>query len=161
MCCGRQCNPGRRELSIDLPVAENAPEPDRRWAGQFAASLADVARSSRDWTAAARRTDGEIVLSIRPVSDEAKRHLESVGKITFFTEEGWIDPNKPESLSKIDGGIVLTQTVSEHAPKSGRFTGILVASNGWLACGRPKAIRISVPLRDWQVTRSDEPRARP
>jgi thiol:disulfide interchange protein DsbD len=149
MCCGRECNPGFADLSIELPVTEIAPSPDRRWARLFKESLASVAKPSRDWAVIAERKGAEIVLRISPVSDAARRQLDRITEVTFFTEDGWVDPNKPGSMANTGSGIVLTQTVSEYAPKPapGRLTGILESPQGWLPDAEPKSIRIAVPLR--------------
>jgi DsbC/DsbD-like thiol-disulfide interchange protein len=150
MCCGRECHPGFGKLSITLPVIADAPAPDRRWARLFAESLADVPEPSRDWAVKAVRDRGEITLRMTPVSDGARQQLKRIREVTFFTEDGWIDPNKPESIAITAGEIVLTQTISEHAPKrtARRIAGILHTPQAWLPDGKPKAIRIAVPLRE-------------
>jgi thiol:disulfide interchange protein DsbD len=150
MCCGRDCNPGSKDLSIELPVIEGAAPPDQRWSKLFSESLAAVAKPSRDWTAVAERNGGEIVLRIRPVSEIAKQQLPRIKEVAFFTEDGWIDPNKPGSLALTAGEIILTQTVSEHAPRPSprRMTGILQTPQSWLPDGKTKSIRIEVPLRE-------------
>ena len=150
MCCGRDCNPGFKEVSIELPVSDGEAVRDGRWAKMFDESRASVAKESSDWEVAATHKGGEIVLRIKPVTAEAKVHFSSVKSVTFFTEDGLIDPNKPESLSRGEGEIVLTQTVSEyfHKPLPKRVVGILQTPEGWLQSGKPKSIHIAVPLRD-------------
>ena len=75
MCCGRDCNPGFKELSIELPVSDGEARRDERWVKMFEESRSSVAKTSRDWSATAARKDGEIVLRIRPVTAQAKAHF--------------------------------------------------------------------------------------
>jgi DsbC/DsbD-like thiol-disulfide interchange protein len=35
MCCGRDCNPGFRDMSLELPVSAEAPKADERWERAF------------------------------------------------------------------------------------------------------------------------------
>ena len=148
MCCGRDCNPGFKDLSMELPVSAEATPPDRRWSKMFAESFASIARESDDWTIEAARKSGTIVLRILPVTERAKLHLREIKDVTFFTEDGLIDPNKPESLHKTGDGFVLTQTISEFAPKPlpRKVLGILQTPQGWLPDGKLKSIRISAAL---------------
>lgn len=150
MCCGRDCNPGFKDVSIELPVSAEPTPPDRKWSKVFAESFANVAKRSDEWIAEATRKNGAIILRIKPASDFAKLHLSEIKDVTFFTEDGLIDPNKPESLSKTGSEIMLTQTISEFAPKPlpKQVVGILQTPQGWLDDGKPKSIRISVPLRE-------------
>lgn len=150
MCCGRNCHPGVKDLSIELPVADGETQRDGRWAKMFEESRAGVARESSDWAVVASHKDGEITLSIRPVTAEAKAHFPVVKSVRFFTEDGLIDPNKPESLVKGEGEFVLSQTVSEyfHKPLPKQVVGILQTTEGWLPTGKPKSIRISPKLRN-------------
>ena len=150
MCCGRDCNPGFKDLSIELPVSSEATPPGIRWSKMFAESFAGIAWESDDWTIHATRKSGTIVLRIKPATERAKLHLGEIEDVTFFTGDGLIDPNKPESLSRTGVEIVLTQTISEFAPKPlpRQVAGILQTPQGWLPDGKPKSIRIATPLRD-------------
>lgn len=149
MCCGRDCNPGFADLRIDLPVTAEATKPDRRWIPLFAASRQDIAKPCTDWSTEARRSGDAIVLRIKPASAAAQEHFDRIKEITFFTENGLIDPNKPDSLRKTGDAFVLTQTISEHAPKPmpTRLTGILETPQGWLPDGKPRSIHITQPIR--------------
>ncbi len=150
MCCGRDCNPGFKELSIELPVGDGGVAHDRRWAKSFEEARPSVARKSKDWAVTAAHKDGEIVLRIKPVTADAKAHFSSVKNVSFFTEDGIIDPNKPESLVKRDGEFVLTQTISEyfHGPLPKRVVGILQTPEGWLPVEKPRSIHISALLQE-------------
>lgn len=148
MCCGRACFPGFKTLKISLPVAE-APTPlDPHLHSVFAASLASVAQQSPDWTVLAERQGEQILLRIRPATERAAGQLAQIQEVTFFTEDGLIDANKPSAQSQDGAEIVLRQTVSEFAPvpQPKSVTGILETAAGWLPGGAPKSIRIDVPL---------------
>ena len=150
MCCGRDCNPGFKDLSIELPVAIATTPPDGRWSRRFAEGFASIAKPPGDWAVEAECKGGEVILHIKAASDRAKSHFEKVHEVTFFTEDGLIDPNKPESLRRNATEFILTQTISEFAPKPfpKHLFGILQTPQGWLRDGTPKCIRISVPLRE-------------
>ena len=148
MCCGRDCNPGFKDLSIELPVSNEPTAPDRKWSERFTESFASIAKASDDWVIEAERKKGEVVLRIKPATDVARLQLRAIKDVTFFTEDGLIDPNKPESLRKNEREMTLTQTISEFAPKPmpRQVLGILQTPQGWLGGGKPKSIRVAVPL---------------
>ncbi len=149
MCCGRDCNPGFKELSIELPVSDREAPHDGRRAKMFEESRASVAKQSSDWNVEVTHKNGEVVMRIKPVTPAAKAHFSSVKSVTFFTEDGLIDPNKPELLTKGEGEFVLTQTISEYfrKPLPKQVVGILQTPEGWLTEGKPKSIRIAVSLQ--------------
>ena len=148
MCCGRSCHPGFKELSLELPVSAEAPQTDTHWKTEISKSLANVPKPSSDWTTEAKMKDKQIELKIQPITDKAKQQLAAIKDVTFFTEDGLVDPNQPEALVKDGSGITLLQTISEYAPKvlPERFTGILQTPQCWLPDGVAKSITISPKL---------------
>ncbi len=148
MCCGRDCNPGFKELTLELPVTAEAPQADAHWSQQISHSLANVAKPSADWACSAKKQGKQMELIIQPLTEKAKEQFKSIKDITFFTEDGLIDPNEPSSLTKTERDFTLLQTLSEYAPKPfpKELQGILQTPQGWLPEGAPKSIRISVPL---------------
>lgn len=149
MCCGRDCNPGFADLSIELPVSASVPIEDGRWRALFAASAKAVAKPSAEWVAEAAHRGNEIVVRVKPNSPGARSQFMEIKEVTFFTEDGVIDPNQPGSQRKTGTEFILTQTVSEFAPKPfpREMIGILQTPTGWLPGDDPKSIRIVVPLR--------------
>jgi len=148
MCCGRSCHPGFKELRLELPVTTEAPQTDAPWKTEISKSLANVPQPSSDWTTEAKVIGKQIELKIQPTTDKAKQQLAAIKAVTFFTEDGLVDPNQPETLVKDGSGITLLQTMSEYAPKvlPERFMGILQSPQGWLPDGVAKSITISPKL---------------
>ncbi len=148
MCCGRNCNPGLRELTLKLPVSASTPSPDERWSALFSKSAAAMVADSKEWSGQAERKGAELVIQLTPVSKAAKAQLARIKKVTFFTDNGLIDPNRPELLRRMADKLVLTQTLSEFAPDPlpERVTGILQSAEGWLPGGEPTSIAFSEPL---------------
>ncbi len=148
MCCARTCNPGFQDLRIDLVVTKKTPLPDSRWSRLFKESLDSVPRASADWTTRVEHRGNQFVLRIQPITKAARRQLQQISEVTFFTEDGVIDPNQPASEEKTANAWVLTQTLSSAAPDPlpGKLTGILQTPEGWLPGGQPKSIRFTAPI---------------
>ncbi len=134
MCCGRQCHPGFKELDLQITVEDGPAHPDPRWSALFQRSLDTVAQTCLEWSASAERSGQEIVLGLQPVSKAAKAQFAHIQQITFFTEDGLVDPNKPESLQKTEAGFILKQTISKFAPEPfpTELVGILQTRERWL-----------------------------
>ena len=148
MCCGRDCNPGFRELSLELSVSADPPKVDERWASAFDAAASAMATDCPDWRAQASINKDQLVLAITPESEAARTQLTQIKEVTFFTEDGLIDPNKPTKLKVTPDRILLTQTLSEYAPKPlpRRVFGILQSPEHWLPGEKPNTIIVNVAL---------------
>ena len=148
MACARTCHPGFKDLSLSLPVSAQSPAVDRKWAELFQAAAAAVATPCDQWKVTASTDGKELVMVVSPQSAEAAKQLRRIKSITFFTDDGIIDPNKPENLKVADDSLTLTQTISEYAPKPlpKRLHGILQCAKGWLADGQIKNFTVDVPL---------------
>ncbi|MDB6171971.1 MAG: putative thiol:disulfide interchange protein DsbD [Chthoniobacteraceae bacterium] len=146
MCCGRNCNPGFKNVSVELPVQADAPAPDSRWSELFEKSLSSGAKYSNDWTARAEITNQNVIFHILPVSAAAREQMSRIRDVKFFTEDGLTDPNRPESLTRSETELLFTQGVSEFAPDPlpKEVRGILQSAEGWLP--GESSIRISAPL---------------
>jgi thiol:disulfide interchange protein DsbD len=148
MCCGRDCNPGFQDLSLNLPIKDEAPTVDKRWTHLFAEASANVSRPCDAWDVKASATKEQVTIKITPQTEDAKAQLRKIKEVTFFTDDGLIDPNKPDSLTVNDDSIVLTQTISEYAPKTfpKRLQGHLQSPQGWLPGKKPLVFSVNVPL---------------
>jgi thiol:disulfide interchange protein DsbD len=148
MCCSRNCSPGFQDLSIDLVVSKKTPVPDSRWTKLFKESLESVPRSSTHWTTRVERRGNQFILRIQPATPAAKTQFAKISEVTFFTEDGVIDPNQPATAEKTANAWVLTQTLSTAAPEPlpEKLTGLLQAPEGWLPSGHPKFIRFTAPI---------------
>jgi thiol:disulfide interchange protein DsbD len=148
MCCARNCSPGFQDLSIDLVVSKKKPAPDSRWSPLFKESLDSVPRPSADWSTRVARRGNQFVIRIQPVTPAARRQFLRISEVTFFTEDGVIDPNQPATAEKTDNAWVLTQTLSTAAPEPlpKKMMGVLQTAEGWLRSGQPKSIRFTAPI---------------
>jgi hypothetical protein len=70
--------------------------------------------------------------------------------VTFFTEDGFVDPNKPTEVKITADSIVMIQTISEYAPKPipQRVLGILQSPQHWLPSGKTAAIIVNAALKN-------------
>jgi thiol:disulfide interchange protein DsbD len=148
MCCGRNCSPGFQDLSIDLVVSKKTPVPDSRWTKLFKDSLDSVPRSSTHWSTQVERQGNQFILRIQPATRTAKTQFSKISEVTFFTEDGVIDPNQPATAEKTANAWILTQTLSTAAPEPlpKKLTGILQAREGWLPSGQPHSIRFTATI---------------
>ena len=149
MCCGRDCNPGFKDLSLTLPVSAEEPAHDGKMKNLFAEARSLVAVPLQDWSVETSRKESSVTLRIKPQSDGARNQLARIREATFFTEDGLTDPNKGETFSKDAEGITLSIAISEHAPKPlpKKCIGIIQTPQGWLPDGGPKSLslRVSFP----------------
>ena len=149
MCCGRDCNPGFNDVSLTLQVAEKV-QPDELWQPKFKAALASVAHPLEGWKCSAKRKDGKVTLHMIADSAEAKAHAPKIKDVLFFTEDGLINFDKPQTLKKDDGAITLELEVSQYAdnPKAKKLVGIVQSPQGWSDAKAAKSATISVPVSD-------------
>lgn len=100
MCCGKSCHPGAMDLSLSLPVAATSTR-NETWHGLLEAERARSERTSDAWKAEASEHGGEITLTLRPADARALVHTRQrdVEKIIVFTEDGWFDSDKPQTIT--------------------------------------------------------------
>lgn len=148
MVCARTCHPGFKDLSLTLPVSQEAPAPEAQYADLFREAATDVAVPCDQWKITASSDGKQLVMVITPQSAEATKQLHRIKNVTFFTDDGLVDPNKPESLKTGEDTLTLTQTISEYASNTSpkRLRGVLQSPKGWLPDGQTKNIIVDVPL---------------
>lgn len=110
LVCREECIPGRKTLTLDLPVASanDAPKPDPRWTMQFArARLAEPQASA--WKSA-KRVDGDrIVVTLRgPGLPDKADGLDA------FVEERKLVDNKPPAINEEGDALVVAFAKSEY-----------------------------------------------
>jgi len=149
MCCGRECNPGFKDLSLTLPVSAEEPVQDKKMKSLFAEARSLIAAPLQDWTVEASRKESSVILQIKPQTDGARKQLARIREVSFFTEDGLTDPNKCETFTKDAEGITLSIAISEHAPKPlpKKCIGIIQTPQGWLAGGSPNSMSLRVSFQ--------------
>ena len=143
LMCLDVCKPGQSKLSLSLPVANEAPQPDPQWGSKIRAVLSNLPAADPDWNLAASMNSKEITLAVTPASSAG--HAQN---LHFFSEDGLVAYDAPQTV-KDDGkgGFVLTLAVSPDAPpNSGRLVGVLTSDNGWRRDGLLPGLRVEVPF---------------
>ena len=152
MCCANTCHPGTMELSLEMPVSVKA-APDERWQPVFEKERAAYAHPSPAWTASAEEKGLTVTLTLKPASDKARPFTpgSSEQNVIFFTEDGWINSDQPQTTRlNDDGSLTTTLTRAEVflgkvAPD--RLLGIVQRQGGWHADGSLRSMIIKPLLR--------------
>jgi len=72
LVCRETCIPDGADLTLTLPVAP-APQPDGRWQPRIAATEAALPRALDGWTVSAEGKGATIALTLRPLTEHARR----------------------------------------------------------------------------------------
>jgi thiol:disulfide interchange protein DsbD len=110
LVCREECIPGRKTLTLDLPVASanDAPKPDPRWTMQFShARLAEPQASA--WKSATR-VDGERIV----VTLHGPGLPDKADGLDAFVEERKLVDNKPPAIDKEGDALVIAFAKSEY-----------------------------------------------
>ncbi len=144
MCCGKQCHPGFKELSLALPVAAKA-KPHKRLKRAFDQVRAQQPSQSDAWKVTCAAKDDAYTLRITPVSKQANKNP---GAIRFFDYDRQISSDKPQVLKRDGDSFVLKLAAEEHTPDELKtLKGILVAENGWSAASRSIALAVATSIK--------------
>ncbi len=152
MCCGTSCHPGWKELSLTLPVAEESALIPK-WHKLLDGERARAERPGDEWSASAVEKDRTITLTIKPASAKARsaKSQREADQIIAFTEDGWFDTDKPQSIQlHDDGSLTIALTKAEtyaggKPPKTLRV--ILRNDNGWLHDGDLQCLQIAPKIQ--------------
>lgn len=138
MSCARTCHPGFTDVSLELPVKDEIPAFDAKWRTMFEQERARVAKVTDAWKATATEIGQTVTLTLAPATPAARKLTqEQAAKIIFFTEDGWIDSDKPQLIKlNADASITLTLTRSDiylgkDPPRA--LAGLVQSREGWLA----------------------------
>lgn len=148
MCCANTCHPGFKDLTLDLKVKKEGGHFDPAWRPVFERERATFPRCSDAWTAEAVQDAKTVTLTLKPASGAARKlTAEEAAKIIFFTEDGWIHTDLPQTVEmKPDGRIVMTLPVSDvylgEKPPSA-LRGIVFHPDGWLSDQRLASMQIA------------------
>lgn len=148
MCCGNTCHPGSMELSLTLPVAATA-EVNAKWHKLLDAERARAERTSDAWTSTASEKGDAISLVLKPATAEARvsKNQREADRIIVFTEDGWFDTDKPQTvLRDADGALTITLIKADaymgnKPPKTLRV--VLRNDEGWLQGGGLRCLQLA------------------
>ena len=147
MCCGNSCHPGSMDLSLTLPVAATA-ELNPKWHKLLEAERARAEQTSAAWTSTASEKGDTIILVLKPATAVARpsKNQREADHIIVFTEDGWFDTDKPQTiLLHSDGTLTITLIKADaylgsKPPKTLRV--ILRNDGGWLQGGKLRCLQI-------------------
>ena len=133
--CRDICLPGRRELSLVLPVRSEAPRPSPPWAPAFAAAREHVPRAAAGWAFEARDLPAGVVLVVRPPRAQAE-----IRRATFFPDRGQvIDHAAAQTWARTTGSYRLEMKPAPNAARPlGALEGVLVIESS----GGTTAVRV-------------------
>lgn len=152
MCCGTSCQPGWKELSLTLPVAEKATL-NEKWHKLLDEERARAEKPSDAWSVTASERDRTISLVLKPASAKARlaKNQREADRLIAFTEDGWFDTDKPQIVQlHDDGSLTITLTKADtHAggkpPKTLRA--IIRNADGWLSDGELRCLQVTPKIQ--------------
>lgn len=151
MSCAKRCSPGHTSVAIELPVSATTPEPDEIIDPLIKAELSRVAVVAPDWNARAVERGTNIVLTLIPAGDRARKPAaHEATNLSFFTCDGYIrsDTEHPRTIDT-DGSITFTLPISDiflgDKPPT-HLNAILRNESGWLTTSGTVSIEIHAPI---------------
>lgn len=138
--CREVCMPQETRLSFSIPVRDEAPRPNLRWARIAANAGPRLPRSLPGWTLRADRAEKGILLRVIPAEGGRLPR----GPLTFFPEDPSFLEAAVSAVPELDrGGLTLHLPGPQTPP---RLRGVLVAPSGWDRTGRIRALHVDVPI---------------
>ena len=147
LVCKESCLPGHVDLKIFLPVKNEKPKIDEKWAARFAKTRKDLPRILLDWEIKAAAHKEKILIQInQPLwfNGELK-------DITFFPEQaGIVNYSGKQNLRKSrDGYIVEIQRSMLSKKLPVRLKGVLFSQKGWNHSQQERALYVDVLLHQY------------
>jgi thiol:disulfide interchange protein len=140
--CKEICLPGSAQLKIRLPVKNEIPKIDGKWAGKFAESRAKLPLSTSDWRLSAAAKDDHIIIRATPPQDY-KGDLSNV--IFFPIQSGLINYAAEQKLNKASEGYVIELERSEFSTEPPtQIQGVLFSPQGWRGANSELALTVDV-----------------
>jgi DsbC/DsbD-like thiol-disulfide interchange protein len=133
--CRDACLPGRRELSLVLPVRAEAPRPSGPWGAAFASARERLPRAAAGWAFEASETPERVVLVVRPPRAQAE-----IRQAYFFPDRGQvIDHAAAQTWARAGASYRLEMTPAPNAVHPlGALEGVLVVEGS----GGSTAVRV-------------------
>ncbi len=152
MCCGSSCHPGAMELSLTLPIAD-ASMLNEKWHRLLEAERVLAERTSDAWKAEASEKGRVITLTLRPADARAalRSNQRDAEKLIVFTEDGWFDSDKPQTITLHSDGTLSIQLIQADTYLGGSppttLRCILRHDDGWVK-GEPwRCLQIAPVIR--------------
>lgn len=137
LACKTSCIPGDASLSLDLPVADKAPD-DAPQAGLIRDALGHVPATVDGWSVSAQRTPAGYTMRITAPDDAAAKALDG---LYFFSDVSYAVDPAAEQAAEVEGNTV-TLTLKPRKkdayggdvafdPPLAGLTGVLTAKSGF------------------------------
>jgi len=145
LVCAEVCVPGDTTMTLELTVANSAPQSDTRYAQIFSAARHELPIKPGDWKIEAAQEGGNLVIqAVAPAWFKG-----GLGTITFFPyQSNVIRYAAKQTLEK--NGHVYRLTIPLAGPETNvpdTLQGVLVAERGWRGDQSEKAVEIILPLQ--------------
>jgi thiol:disulfide interchange protein DsbD len=148
LICADICLPAEADVSITLPVRDEAPAPNAEWREAVAAAEAALPEPVRSWTVQATRSEGSYALYVTPPSGWTG----SLEGANFYPDEkAVLDHAAPQPVSQEGDSYLIALQRSEYAAEpADRLTGVLVAPEGTTWEDDVRAMTVDVPVQKAQ-----------
>jgi thiol:disulfide interchange protein DsbD len=148
LICADICLPAEADVSLTLPVRNDAPAPNAQGREAIAAAKAALPKPVSNWTVQATRSEGSYALNVTPPSGWTG----SLEGANFYPDEkAVLDHAAPQPVSKEGGSYLIALQRSEYAAEPAeRLTGVLVAPEGTTWEDGVRAMAVDVPVEDAQ-----------
>ena len=142
--CGELCVKGAADVSAEIPVSEELPQPDPMWVDAFATTRAKLPRPLQGWSARAINRNQAILVELTPM-EPSQAIPEAM--MCFPEEQGLIDHAMPQQLTRTGDRLTLELVKSRYlTAQPSRLRGVLVVQNGSGAAGPDAAYQLDVPV---------------
>ncbi len=143
LVCKDECVSGQEDLSLVLPVKDQNPKKEIRWASLFDRTRKNLPQFFEEWKINASLDNKVIFIHILPPVS----FIRQIRDILFFPEqEGIIQYAEPQLIKKVRQGYMIEIKRSKiSAAVPSRLQGVLYSPSGWDEAGQIKALRVDVP----------------
>jgi thiol:disulfide interchange protein len=143
LMCKEACIPGEAEVSITLPVANEA-GPDPKWSADIAkAREALPPAAPADLGLKAYRADKSITLVI----DASKELNPDAKNFYFFDDQGFVEAGLDQTVQRSTRQVKIDLVETDYAKHPTKLSGLLRAEGGWSA-GGPEVFEVSFDVID-------------
>jgi thiol:disulfide interchange protein DsbD len=150
LVCREECIPGKAALTLELPIAENAPSPTEADAALFAAARSALPQESK-WTGRAVLANDRISIRI----DGAD--LPPLQSLDVFAEQRRILDNGPAIFRRDGNHLEIEAGTNDYFDKAPSAIDLVLTST--VTNGHPAAWRVSVPFVQADPAESTRARA--
>ena len=147
MVCKDSCIPGHADLKIVMPVKNEEPKINSKWADNFSKTRKNLPKKFSDWEINVSLKKNKILIQITPPI-WFKSELTTM---TFLPEQvGIINYSAPQNLKRSGNRYIIEIQRSKLSKKLPvRLRGVLFSQKSWSNSGKEYALRFDVPLNEY------------